>query len=70
VILDLWRASDGSTSLDLIEVLGSNFAYYYVTDLNLSVGCGSDRKGVVYFVDQNGSCIRGLQRFLRFTPDN
>ncbi len=56
VILDV-GASDGSTSLDLIQELGSNFAYYYVTDLNLSVRCGYDSKGVVYFVDQNGSCI-------------
>ena len=67
VILDV-GASDGSTSLDLIQVLGSNFAHYYVTDLNLSVRCGSDRRGVVYFVDQNGTCIlRASERFLVYS---
>ena len=67
VILDV-GASDGSTSLDLIQDLGSNFAYYYVTDLNLSVRCGYDSKGVVYFVDQNGSCIlRASERLLVYS---
>ncbi len=67
VILDV-GASDGSTSLDLIQELGSNFAYYYVTDLNLSVRCGYDSKGVVYFVDQNGSCIlRASERLLVYS---
>jgi hypothetical protein len=56
VILDV-GASDGSTSLDLIQVLRNNFAYYYITDLNLSVRCGIDRKGSVYFVDESGTCI-------------
>jgi hypothetical protein len=66
-ILDV-GASDGSTSLDLIQELGSNFAYYYVTDLNLSVRCGYDSKGVVYFVDQNGSCIlRASERILVYS---
>ena len=67
VILDV-GASDGSTSLDLIRDLGSSFAYYYVTDLNLSVRCGYDSKGVVYFVDQNGSCIlRASERLLVYS---
>jgi hypothetical protein len=67
VILDV-GASDGSTSLDLIRELGSDFAYYYVTDLNLSVRCGYDSKGVVYFVDQNGSCIlRASERLLVYS---
>jgi hypothetical protein len=67
IILDV-GASDGSTSLDLIRELGSNFAYYYVTDLNLSVRCGYDSKGVVYFVDQNGSCIlRASERLLVYS---
>ena len=67
VILDV-GASDGSTSLDLIQELGSDFAYYYVTDLNLSVRCGYDSKGVVYFVDQNGSCIlRASERLLVYS---
>ena len=67
MILDV-GASDGSTSLDLIHVLGSDFAYYYVTDLNLCVRCGSDRKGVVYFVDPNGACIlRASERFLVYS---
>jgi hypothetical protein len=67
VILDV-GASDGSTSLDLIRELGSNFAYYYVTDLNLSVRCGYDSKGVVYFLDHNGSCIlRASERLLVYS---
>jgi hypothetical protein len=67
VILDV-GASDGSTSLDLIQELGCNFAYYYVTDLNLSVRCGSDRKGVVYFADRDGTCIlRASERFLVYS---
>lgn len=67
VILDV-GASDGSTSLDLIQELGSNFTYYYVTDLNLSVRSGYDSKGVVYFVDQNGSCIlRASERLLVYS---
>lgn len=70
VILDV-GASDGSTSLDLIQELGSNFAYYYVTDLNLSVRCGYDSKGVVYFLDQNGSCIlRASERLLVYSNTN
>ena len=67
VILDV-GASDGSTSLDLIQELGGSFAYYYVTDLNLSVRCGYDSKGIVYFVDQNGSCIlRASERLLVYS---
>ena len=67
VILDV-GASDGSTSLDLIRELDSNFAYYYVTDLNLFVRCGHDSKGVVYFIDQNGSCIlRASERLLVYS---
>lgn len=67
VILDV-GASDGSTSFDLIQELDSNFMYYYVTDLNLSVRCGYDRKGVVYFADQDGTCIlRASERFLVYS---
>jgi hypothetical protein len=61
-------ASDGSTSLDLIQDLDSNFTYYYVTDLNLSVRCGHDPKGVVYFADPDGTCIlRASERFLIYS---
>jgi hypothetical protein len=67
VILDV-GASDGSTSLDLIQELDSNFTYYYVTDLNLSVRCGHDPKGVIYFADGEGTCIlRASERFLVYS---
>jgi hypothetical protein len=67
VILDV-GASDGSTSLDLIQELDSNFTCYYVTDLNLSVRCGHDPKGVVYFADRDGTCIlRASERFLVYS---
>jgi len=64
VILDV-GASDGSTSLDLVQALGSNFACYFVTDLNLFARCGSDRRGNIYFLDERGACIlRASERFL------
>jgi hypothetical protein len=67
VILDV-GASDGSTSLDLIQDLDSNFTYYYITDLNLSVRCGHDPKSVVYFADPDGTCIlRASERFLVYS---
>jgi hypothetical protein len=64
VILDV-GASDGSTSLDLLRALGSDFAQYSVTDLNLFARCGSDRLGNIYFLDEQGACIlRASKRFL------
>jgi hypothetical protein len=56
VILDV-GASDGSTSLDLIRSLGPNFGGYFVTDLNLCARCGFGRRGTVYFLDRNGTCV-------------
>lgn len=70
VILDV-GASDGSTSLDLIRTLGENFARYFVTDLNSTVRCGCDDRGVAYFVDQAGTCIlRASKRFLIYADDS
>jgi hypothetical protein len=63
VILDI-GASDGSTSLDLIRSL-SDFARYFVTDLNLSAFCGKTRREVVYFMSLEHSCtMRASRRFL------
>jgi hypothetical protein len=66
-ILDV-GASDGSTSLDLIRELGDNLGRFFVTDLNLSARCGHDRRGVMYFLDRDGTCIlRASKRFLVFS---
>jgi len=63
-ILDV-GASDGSTSLDLLRALGNDFAYYFVTDLNLFARCGSDHRGNIYFLDEQDACIlRASKRFL------
>jgi hypothetical protein len=56
VILDI-GASDGSTSVDLIDALGDSFSRYYVTDLHLTVSCGFDDRGVTYFKDRDGRCV-------------
>jgi len=67
VVLDV-GASDGSTSLDLIRSLGANFEHYFVTDLNLTARCGYDRRGAVYFLDRNGTCVlRASRRFLAYS---
>ena len=67
VILDV-GASDGSTSLDLIESLKSDFERYFVTDLNLSTRCGYDRAGVLYFLDHGGKCVlRASRRLLAYS---
>ncbi len=54
VILDL-AASDGTTSLDLIEKLGKGFARYYVTDVSFIASCIED-DGRFYFFDRHGEC--------------
>lgn len=67
VILDV-GASDGSTSLDLIEALEGNFEQYFVTDLNLSTRCGYDRRGVLYFMDAHANCVlRASRRLLVYS---
>jgi hypothetical protein len=67
VVLDV-GASDGSTSLDLIGALKSDFERYFVTDLNLSTRCGYDRAGVLYFLDHSGNCVlRASKRFLVYS---
>ena len=67
VVLDV-GASDGSTSLDLIGSLKSDFERYFVTDLNLSTRCGYDRAGVLYFLDHTGRCVlRASKRFLAYS---
>jgi hypothetical protein len=55
-ILDI-GASDGSTALDLVQTLRDGFRQYFATDLNLSVRCGEDGRGVVYFADHTDQCV-------------
>ncbi|HEY2106316.1 MAG TPA: hypothetical protein VGH29_11060 [Candidatus Binataceae bacterium] len=70
VVLDV-GASDGSTSLDLIGSLKSDFERYFVTDLNLSTRCGYDKAGVLYFLDHGGNCVlRASKRFLAYSEVN
>ena len=66
-ILDI-GASDGSTALYLLQTLRGSFRRYFVTDLNLSVRCGEDGRGVVYFADQTDQCVlRVSKRWLAYT---
>jgi hypothetical protein len=67
VILDV-GASDGSTSLDLIRLLGLDFQHYFVTDLNHSTRCGFDGRGAAYFLNREGRCVlRASKRFLAYS---
>lgn len=64
VILDV-GASDGSTSLDLIERLGADFSRYLVTDLNIATLYSCNDRGTVFFLDRNGRCaLRASRRFI------
>src|SRR6202790_3563539 len=66
-ILDI-GVSDGSTALDLLDALRDSFKHYFVTDLNLSVRCGEDGRGVVYFADRTDRCVlRVSKRWLVYT---
>ena len=56
VILDI-GASDGVTSLDLIRRLGDGFSRYFVTDYNIAVEVGADRRGVSYFRSPSGDAV-------------
>src|SRR5262249_3014495 len=47
---------------DLIRASGNGFRHYFVTDLNVSVHCGEDGHGVVYFVDRSGQCVLRVSR--------
>jgi hypothetical protein len=67
VILDV-GASDGSTSLDLVRMLGRDFQHYFVTDLNHATRCGFDTHGAAYFLNREGQCaLRASRRFLAYS---
>lgn len=56
VIIDV-GASDGSTSLDLIEILKDNFSKYYVTDISFYLNV-INKKGNTYFYDPSSkNCL-------------
>jgi hypothetical protein len=66
VILDI-GASDGSTALDLIDLLGEGFERYYVTDFNISVEYAVDAAGVMFFRAAGGEPILAASnRFLAY----
>ncbi len=54
-ILDI-GASDGGTSVDLIELLGESFARYFITDRHLSVDVVEIKQCALFF-DRADQCI-------------
>jgi hypothetical protein len=66
VILDV-GASDGITSLELIEKLGSAFTMYYVTDVSFNINI-IEQKPNVYFYDSCGKCfLISTRKFLVYS---
>lgn len=66
VILDI-GASDGSTSLRLIDMIHS-FEKYYVTDYNITCSY-LRRKGYTYFFEQSGDCFLVASNKFVFYPN-
>ncbi|MGE4297868.1 MAG: hypothetical protein AB7E47_07555 [Desulfovibrionaceae bacterium] len=65
VILDV-GASDGSTSLDLMDALGGHFSAYWVTDLHVALRW-RDAGGTRYFYDREDRCQCAVDdRFLYY----
>jgi hypothetical protein len=56
VILDV-GASDGCTSLELIEKLGRSFGRFYVTDASLKVGVIETGGATYFYHPRTGQCI-------------
>jgi len=67
-ILDI-GASDGSTSLDLINLLQGQFKKYYVTDYNIQCRYVA-HKGYTYFFDQSNECFLAASEKFVFYPAN
>ncbi|MBK8495649.1 MAG: hypothetical protein IPL50_11965 [Chitinophagaceae bacterium] len=67
-ILDI-GASDGSTSLDLVNLLNGSFKKYYVTDYNIRCNYIS-YKGYTYFFNQHHECVLVASRKFVFYPAN
>ncbi len=68
IILDI-GASDGTTSLQLIEKTNSNFKKYYVTDYNIKCEY-IDKGNFTYFFDQNENCFLITSMKYSFFPEN
>lgn len=68
VIIDI-GASDGSTSLDFIKLLGDAFSRYYVTDYNIKCTYAS-HKGYTYFFNQDNECFLAASVKFVFYPAN
>lgn len=68
LILDI-GASDGSTSLDLINCINGNFKKYYVTDYNIRCTYAS-YKGYTCFFNQNNECFLAASEKFVFYPVN
>ncbi len=66
-ILDI-GASDGSTSLDLINLLNGSFKKYYVTDYNIRCNYIS-YKGYTYFFNPQNECILAASRKFVIYPE-
>ena len=68
VILDV-GASDGITSLNLIDRLGEGFGGFFVTDYNLSV-TALRRGHRMYFFDHRGTCVLVADPLFVYYPED
>jgi hypothetical protein len=68
VIIDL-GASDGSTSLNFIELLTGSFKKYFVTDYNIKCNYIDDRRYTYFFNHLNECFLIASKRFV-FYPDS
>ena len=67
VIFDI-GASDGSTSLNFIDLLNQSFKKYYVTDYNIECSYVTD-KGYTFFFDQSDTCFLVASKRFVFYPE-
>ena len=67
-ILDI-GASDGSTSLDLINLINNSFKKYYITDLNIKCTYFF-HNGYTYFFNKENNCFLAATRKFVFYPVN
>jgi len=67
-ILDI-GASDGSTSLDLVNLLQDGFSKYYVTDYNIRCTYVS-YKGYTYFFNESNDCFLAVSQKFVCYPAN
>ena len=67
VILDI-GASDGSTSLNFIDLLDQSFKKYYVTDYNIECSYAKE-KGYTFFFDKSDTCFLVASKRFVFYPE-